>query len=43
MPAARVEWEFMHLFKLNGGVIIEHSAVRADLGLLKQLQSNTVA
>ena len=40
---ARVDWEFMHLVKLDRGVIIEHSAVRDDLGLLRQLQADPVA
>ena len=37
---AHVAWEFVHLFKVDGGLIVEHSAVRDDLGLLKQLASN---
>ena len=30
-----VVWESMHLFKVSGGVVVEHSAVRDD-GLLQQ-------
>jgi predicted ester cyclase len=33
----RIEWEFVHLFRVQDGLIVEHSAVRDDLGLLRQL------
>lgn len=33
----RIEWEFIHLFRVQGGKIVEHRAVRDDLGLLRQL------
>jgi predicted ester cyclase len=37
-PAGRhIEWEFVHLFRVQAGLIVEHSAVRDDLGLLRQL------
>jgi len=32
-----IEWEFIHLFRLRDGKVVEHSAVRDDLGLLRQL------
>ena len=33
----RIEWEFVHLFRVRDGLIVEHWAVRDDLGLLRQL------
>lgn len=33
-----VRWEFIHLFRVADGQIVEHFAVRDDLGLLRQLQ-----
>jgi predicted ester cyclase len=27
----RIEWEFVHLFRVQDGLIVEHSAVRDDL------------
>lgn len=35
----KVRWEFIHLFKVADGLIIEHRAVRDDLGLLRQIQA----
>jgi predicted ester cyclase len=32
-----IEWEFIHLFRLEHGRIVEHSAVRDDHGLRRQL------
>ena len=33
----KATWEFIHLFRVADGRIIEHRAVRDDLGLLRQL------
>jgi lactoylglutathione lyase len=35
----QVRWEFIHLFKVLDGLIVEHRAVRDDLGLLRQIES----
>ncbi|MGN6474415.1 MAG: ester cyclase [Mycobacteriales bacterium] len=34
----KVRWRFIHLFKVADGRIVEHDAVRDDLGLLRQIQ-----
>jgi predicted ester cyclase len=34
----RVRWEFIHLFRVADGQIVEHFAVRDDLGLLRQIK-----
>lgn len=33
----RIEWEFVHLFRVQDSLIVEHAAVRDDLGLQRQL------
>lgn len=35
----QVRWEFIHLFKVVDGLIVEHRAVRDDLGLLRQIEA----
>ena len=34
----RIRWEFIHLFRVRDGKIVEHRAVRDDLGLLEQVE-----
>jgi lactoylglutathione lyase len=34
-----VEWTFIHIWRINEGVIVEHWACRDDMGLLEQLHS----
>jgi lactoylglutathione lyase len=34
----RVRWTFIHLFTVRNGLIVEHDAVRDDLGLLRQIE-----
>lgn len=33
----RIRWKFIHLLRVSGGQVVEHFAVRDDLGLLRQL------
>jgi predicted ester cyclase len=35
-----VAWTFIHLWRVAGGVIVEHWACRDDLGLLEQLRGS---
>jgi predicted ester cyclase len=35
-----VRWEFIHLFRVADGQIVEHFAVRDDLGLLHQIKAH---
>ena len=40
-PTRRVvSWEFIHVFRVVDGKILEHKAVRDDLGLLQQIEGD---
>ena len=32
-------WEFIHIWRVSDGVIVEHWACRDDMGLCEQLRS----
>ncbi|MGY1699200.1 ester cyclase [Geodermatophilus sp. SYSU D00766] len=34
----RVAWRFIHLWRVAGGVVVEHWACRDDMGLLEQVR-----
>lgn len=34
-----VEWNHVHIFRVEDGLTVEHWAVRDDLGLLRQLEA----
>jgi lactoylglutathione lyase len=38
----RVDWTFMHLWRVADGLIAEHWATRDDLGVLRQLEAGAV-
>jgi predicted ester cyclase len=40
MPArgCPISWTFIHIWRVSGGVIVEHWACRDDMGLIAQLQ-----
>jgi predicted ester cyclase len=36
-----VAWSFIHIWRVDGGLVVEHWACRDDMGLLEQLSDGT--